>query len=90
MFTLTSGAIPVRGGLFGNSSEDILLDELHCDGNESSLLACEHDGFYINDCDHSEDAGVRCQGMQLDSYLAILAVLAIDYNIISIVHVYDL
>ena len=63
----TSDAIPVRGALFGRSSGDILLDELQCNGTESSLLDCERNDFYTNDCDHSEDAGVRCQGMQLVS-----------------------
>ena len=34
-----------------------------CSGSESSLLDCVASAdIGIHDCDHSEDAGVRCEG----------------------------
>lgn len=36
------------------------MDEVRCTGDESTLLDCPSDGFYIHNCDHSEDSGVRC------------------------------
>ena len=34
-----------------------------CTGNESSLLDCTAgEAIGSHNCDHSEDAGVRCQG----------------------------
>lgn len=56
----------MRGPVFGESDSSlrILLDDLQCNGNEVSLLDCI--GNFTNDCDHSEDAGVRCEGTYID------------------------
>ena len=53
----------MRGGVFSNGSGSILLDELRCAGNETTLLECGHNSVGVHDCSHSEDAGVRCGGM---------------------------
>ena len=42
----------------GNNS--IWLDNVVCRGNETSLDRCAHLPYGINDCDHTEDVGVRC------------------------------
>lgn len=41
----------------GSGFGDIVLDDLNCVGNETSLLSCQHAGLGINDCQHEEDAG---------------------------------
>jgi len=41
-------------------SSSILMDEVLCDGNETNLGHCNFDGWGRHNCDHSEDAGVRC------------------------------
>ena len=33
-----------------------------CNGSESNILSCSHDGLGVENCVHSEDAGVRCKG----------------------------
>ena len=38
----------------------IVLDDLQCTGNESRLIDCPHNGLGNHNCDHSQDAGVRC------------------------------
>ena len=46
---------------FGEGSGEILLDNLHCTGNEGSLILCPHNGLNVHNCGHSEDAGVTCE-----------------------------
>ena len=50
------------GAYFGNGSGDIFLDNVVCNGTESSLLECNTNPIGQHNCDHSEDAGVRCEG----------------------------
>ena len=55
--------VPLRG--FGGGSGDILLDSVVCRGTESSLLECSTNSIRQHNCNHSEDAGVRCEGKYL-------------------------
>ena len=52
---------------YGGGNESILLDDLMCIGDEMSLLECDPMELFDNDCasDHSEDAGVICDGKPL-------------------------
>uniref|UniRef100_A0A3P8W122 Neurotrypsin n=1 Tax=Cynoglossus semilaevis TaxID=244447 RepID=A0A3P8W122_CYNSE len=52
----------VSDGTFGDSVGLILLDDVQCEGSETSLLDCEHGIWGRTDCSHSEDVGVRCRG----------------------------
>ena len=56
----TSGAIAKKGAYFGQESGSILLDNVHCTGNEVSIFSCSHNSIGFHNCDHSEDAGVVC------------------------------
>ena len=53
-------ALAFSNAHFGSGSGSIFLDNVGCSGGESSLLDC----YYVSStCSHSEDVGVRCQGL---------------------------
>jgi len=41
----------------------ILLDNVTCEGTETRLTECLHNGFGIHGCSHTHDAGVSCPGV---------------------------
>uniref|UniRef100_A0A3B4FPW7 Neurotrypsin n=1 Tax=Pundamilia nyererei TaxID=303518 RepID=A0A3B4FPW7_9CICH len=47
----------------------IQLDEVQCDGTETTLLACTHSQWRQHDCSHSEDVGVLCHTFRCGSPL---------------------
>ena len=50
---------------FGPTSGSIFLDNILCNGDESILFECGHLGFNITrSCIHTEDAAVKCNGLQ--------------------------
>lgn len=56
-------AIPAAEVIFGEGTGPIHYDELACTGLEQSIKQCSHSNY--NDCTHSEDAGVICDGSKI-------------------------
>ena len=47
---------------FGEGYGPVLLNYVNCNGDEASLLNCEHTS--TTQCEHSSDAGVDCLGIK--------------------------
>ena len=54
---------------FGSSSGPITLDNVVCMGSEDNLLECSHNEILQNNCDHSEDVAVVCDGKPFVDFL---------------------
>uniref|UniRef100_A0A4X2LK86 SRCR domain-containing protein n=1 Tax=Vombatus ursinus TaxID=29139 RepID=A0A4X2LK86_VOMUR len=51
------------GARFGPSSSSIVLDDVNCTGQESSLGECPHSNWFTHNCGQHEDASIICSSM---------------------------
>ena len=54
--------IPTRMAYFGEGGGPIHLSRVECTSSDTHLIDCNSDKSSINQCHHSEDAGVICTG----------------------------
>ena len=62
MYTVDRG-VPTRRAFFGEGRGPVHLSRAGCTSEDMNLLKCTIDKSAVNGCDHSEDAGVICNGV---------------------------
>ncbi|KAJ8047464.1 Deleted in malignant brain tumors 1 protein [Holothuria leucospilota] len=60
-----TGGTAISQAAFGKGSGEILLDNVDCSGEEANLIECRSTEY--GDCDHGEDASVRCNGKRIET-----------------------
>ena len=48
------------GSRYGQGTGPIMLDDVRCVGDETSIFDCPHRGLGVRDCDHNKDVSVSC------------------------------
>ena len=77
----------MHNAAFAEGSGSILLDNLMCEGHESSLLDCvASEDIGTHNCEHSEDAGVRCEGKFLCRSTYCTSVIPVLYTVMFCNH----
>ena len=68
LIAVYTGSQAFQSARFGVGTGSIWLDDVNCDGNETSLINCPtYSAIGDHNCGHYEDAGVRCGSMFLKS-----------------------
>ena len=47
---------------FGAGTGPVFLDDVQCTSSASQLLECSSSPILTHNCQHSDDAGVECEG----------------------------
>ena len=67
---ITVAGIAYSNAQFGPGTGRIYLTDVSCSSSKTSLLQCNSDPILSSGCTHSEDAGVKCEGIARDSLYA--------------------
>jgi len=79
MFIFVRFSGKVIGNRYGPGTGPVLLADVYCVGNETSIGDCYYSGLVNSDCDHSEDASVSCATSHVQYGKSILLASLCDY-----------
>ena len=61
-FACLVGGTAYSNAHFGSGTGPIFLDDVQCTSSSNQLLECSSRPILTNNCQHSDDAGVGCEG----------------------------
>ena len=61
-YCITGSVTYTTASQFGQGTDPILMNSVHCSGNESNLLDCPYRRLPHLLCSHYNDVGVKCEG----------------------------
>ena len=61
-----SGAVAVTSEYYGENSRPMNVKQVECNGSELTLLDCNLENSDQNICISVDDAGIVCQGKNID------------------------
>ena len=68
ILSMPTDAVAFSNAHFGAGTGTIYLDNVGCTGSETRLINCSRSSSVYCYRGHSEDAGVRCQGLEKYRY----------------------
>ncbi|XP_021562619.1 scavenger receptor cysteine-rich domain-containing group B protein [Carlito syrichta] len=71
--------VATTNAFFGFGTGHILLDNVHCEGGEPRLAACQSLGWGVHNCGHHEDAGALCTVLGPPTFTALPPSATRDY-----------
>ena len=71
-----AGGTAYSNAYYGVGSGPIYLTDVSCTSSKTSLLQCNSDPILSGSCTHSEDAGVKCEGIPSNYHLMTVLVLS--------------
>ena len=76
MYSIISSSEPEAVGraYFGEGEGAIFLENVQCNGSEDRLQQCPASPLGVHDCDHTEDAGVKCRSTYIRIYSTYICV----------------
>ena len=77
-----TAGIAYSNAYYGSGSGPIYLTDVLCTSSKTSLLQCISDPILSDSCTHSEDAGVKCEGLASDSLSQDCVIVLIDFTFI--------
>jgi len=71
------------GNMYGSGTGVIWLDNLRCNGNETSFDNCTHHGWGAHNCDHREDVSILCGNGTLHASVSTMGTATITATLAS-------
>ncbi|XP_043945041.1 deleted in malignant brain tumors 1 protein-like [Protopterus annectens] len=70
---------------YGQRNGPIMLDDVNCQGYESSLMLCSFRGWKQHNCGHSKDAAVQCTDYTVQRIMSSIAALLFFLVLVGII-----